>query len=429
MRFLLSRNKILFIDNVTIGIVLDNVASNTVFIRELQLILQSEGINFDCEDCHFRCFAHILNLGVQDILRELRLDDPEECEESDSDYSKDEDVVATNNDALNNPIKRIRALFLKLKRSEQSTNMLKSACTMTGTKFLSPKIDVCTRWNSTHDMLKVALLLKPALISLFQSNTAFHMYLLSEEEWCLCSEVQKFLKHFKTVSTVLGGDSYVSLPYVIVAFNMLLDKIENKMQTLNRTDKLFNAYQAGRDKLLKHYQKSNWIYCICLVLDPRHKIESFNATTWGKEMKDQSVKKFEDLYKNEYFIPSESSLNNDLRNSSTDDDDDIDMSAIYEKSVSDSNWRNELTKYYNTRRADKDVDILAWWSTHSKEYPCLAKMARDFLGTPATSVPAERLFSKAGLIIRKHRNQLTAESARSLICLNSWYMSNLHLSE
>lgn len=243
---------------MTIGIVLDNVASNTVFIRELQLILQNKGIDFDCKDCHFRYFAHILNLGVQDMLRELQLDDPEECEESDSDYSKDEDnVVTTNNDALNSPIKKIRAFFLKLKRSEQNTNMLKSACTMTGTKFLSPKIDVCTRWNSTHDMLKVALLLKPALIGLFQSNSAFHMYLLSEEEWRLCSEVQKFLKHFKTVSTVLGGDSYVSLPYVIVAFNMLLDKIKNKMQTLNRTDKLFNAYQAGQDKLLKHYHKSN----------------------------------------------------------------------------------------------------------------------------------------------------------------------------
>lgn len=111
-------------------------------------------------------------------------------------------------------------------------------------------------------------------------------------------------------------------------------------------------------------------------------------------MKDQSVKKFEDLYKNKYFTPSENSLNNDLRNSSTDDDDDIDMNAIYEKSVSDSDWRNELTKYYNTRRADKDVDILAWWSTHSREYPCLAKMARDFLGTPATSVPANDYFRK-----------------------------------
>lgn len=210
---------------------------------------------------------------------------------------------------------------------------------------------------------------------------------------------------------------------------MLLDKIENKMQILNHTDKLFNAYQAGREKLLKHYHKSNWIYCVCLVLDPRHKIESFNATTWGKEIKDQTIKKFEDLYKKIYFIPLENSLDNNLRNSSPDDydddDDNIDISAIYEKSVKNSDWRNELTKYYNTRRTDKNVDILAWWSTNSQEYPCLSKMARDFLGTPATSVPAERLFSKAGLIIRKHRSQLTAESARSLICLNSWYMSNI----
>lgn len=66
---------------LSIGIVLDNVTSNTVFIRELQLILQSEGIDFDCEDCDFRCFAHILNLGVQDMLHEIQLDDPEEYED------------------------------------------------------------------------------------------------------------------------------------------------------------------------------------------------------------------------------------------------------------------------------------------------------------------------------------------------------------
>jgi len=95
------------------------------------------------------------------------------------------------------------------------------------------------------------------------------------------------------------------------------------------------------------------------VLDPRHRIESFNATTWGKEMKDLSISKFEDTYKNKYFIPLESSQNHDLCNSSTDDDDGIDISAIYEKSVGNSDWINELIKYYNTRRADKDVDILA----------------------------------------------------------------------
>jgi len=44
------------------------------------------------------------------------------------DCSEDEDnVVTISNDALNNLIKKIKALFLKLKISEQNTNMLKSA--------------------------------------------------------------------------------------------------------------------------------------------------------------------------------------------------------------------------------------------------------------------------------------------------------------
>jgi len=80
---------------MTIDIIVDNVVSNTVFIRELQLILQNEDINFDCEDCHFRYFAHILNLEVQNMLRELQLDDSQEQEETNSDCCENEDNVTT----------------------------------------------------------------------------------------------------------------------------------------------------------------------------------------------------------------------------------------------------------------------------------------------------------------------------------------------
>ncbi|EZA56785.1 hypothetical protein X777_03224 [Ooceraea biroi] len=53
-------------------------------------------------------------------------------------------------------------------------------------------------------------------------------------------------------------------------------------------------------------------------------------------------------------------------------------------------------------------------------------MACDFLSIPATSVPAERLFSKAALFIRKHRNKLNDDSARSLLCLQSWLTCTLN---
>ena len=47
------------------GITVDNTASNTTFMHELQLLLEEEDIEFDEEDQHFRCMSHILNLGVQ----------------------------------------------------------------------------------------------------------------------------------------------------------------------------------------------------------------------------------------------------------------------------------------------------------------------------------------------------------------------------
>ena len=55
-----------------------------------------------------------------------------------------------------------------------------------------------------------------------------------------------------------------------------------------------------------------------------------------------------------------------------------------------------------------DLDVLAWWKARDHNQPAdpatgrpegmphMAKMAREFLGRPATSAGVERMFSKAG---------------------------------
>jgi hypothetical protein len=43
-----------------------------------------------------------------------------------------------------------------------------------------------------------------------------------------------------------------------------------------------------------------------------------------------------------------------------------------------------------------NTDPLEWWAANEINFPALIVMVRQYLGVPATSVSAERLFSLAG---------------------------------
>lgn len=418
------------------GITVDNASANTNFLEELQKIMLDKGYKFDAKDQHFRCFAHILNLGVQDILKllkgnvETEKEDDDDDEETDK-YDDDDDETIVNSP----PIIKLRRLFKKIKYSEQWQNKLKSCCEASNTKYLQVSLDISTRWNSTHDMISLGIKMKQAINALCNNNMQLSCFKISDSEWSMLELVQKYLKCFKYLSNTFSGDSYSTLPLVVIGFNILLDKLESLIMELdvkpNRTkdDETFIlAFTAGRDKMLKHYFKTNWVYAAALMLDPRHKLETFSMTTWGEELKENSYRKFEDIYSAKYApkIPMEE-ISKETNNS--DDDEDLDVGYLFKQTSTvgegEDFWKHELKKYLESDRATKEEDLLEWWKRNEKTFPHIARMARDILSISATSVPAERLFSKAGLVIRKHRNRLNAESARSLLCLNSWYTCSL----
>jgi hypothetical protein len=53
-------------------------------------------------------------------------------------------------------------------------------------------------------------------------------------------------------------------------------------------------------------------------------------------------------------------------------------------------------------------------------HPNLSKMAADFLFIPSTSVPNERVFSKAGDLVTKKRKRLSKNTIKITMLLNSW---------
>lgn len=138
--------------------------------------MNNEG--FDIEDQHFRCFPHIINLAVQDVLKLINVDIRQYHndiysyinEYNDSDEDKNENELSDDNinengsEIFSQIINNIRNTFKKIRRSEQLTIRLKLFCEAANIKFVKPMLDVKMRWDSSYGMLHTAIILKSAII-------------------------------------------------------------------------------------------------------------------------------------------------------------------------------------------------------------------------------------------------------------------------
>lgn len=81
---------------------------------------------------------------------------------------------------------------------------------------------------------------------------------------------------------------------------------------------------------------------------------------------------------------------------------------------------SEVTEYLQSPLEPKSMKPLVFWHANMTRYPTLAKMSRDYLAIPASSVPCECVFSKSTHLINKKRNNLASSTTRAVMCLNSW---------
>mgnify|MGYP001559935908 CR=1 FL=1 len=63
---------------------------------------------------------------------------------------------------------------------------------------------------------------------------------------------------------------------------------------------------------------------------------------------------------------------------------------------------------------------LKYWQSKKYQYPMIARMAKDHLAVPATSVDSELIFSVSGDIVTKKQNRLSPSTLRYLLCLRKW---------
>ncbi|UYV63756.1 hypothetical protein LAZ67_2005522 [Cordylochernes scorpioides] len=78
----------------------------------------------------------------------------------------------------------------------------------------------------------------------------------------------------------------------------------------------------------------------------------------------------------------------------------------------------QVDKYLDEPIIDRRMDPLVWWHERKTIFPDLFLLMQKRLCIPATSVPCERLFSKAGNICTQKRSCLTSSKISKILFLN-----------
>ncbi|CAG9839181.1 unnamed protein product [Diabrotica balteata] len=316
------------VENKILMVVSDNAANIKCAIKN------------DIKMKHFGCFAHTINLIVNDGL-------------------KDGEIIKILN--------KIKNTVSHFKKSSTATAKLldyqKNQGIGNPLKLLQ---DVSTRWNSTFYMLERFIHLEETVkaitaITNMDANNSLTMY-----EWNVIKQLCQILRPFEKVTKTISGEGYLTASLVIPLVNGLVS--------------VFNVFKE---------------------------------------------KTFERAVRN-VLIKLDNSIEERLENEETSGDPD-DIWAEFDKTASQYQPRGtttsraiiEMQRFMECDRLPRNEDPLKWWRENKYIFPHLAEVAQERLSVIATSVPCERLFSKAGLIISDKRSRLNHKKAKMLLFLNS----------
>ena len=350
-----------------VAIVTDNAANITAAVRQLQ---QSDGY---WAVKHLPCFAHTLNLVVQQAVQSI-------------------------ND-LKMKVKNIVTYFhqstVAAAKLEELQEQMKP-----NQRPLKLKNDVVTRWNSTLHMCQrmcevqeqlnatIAVLMNP-------------VECLTTEEWQALKEIMVVLKPFDAVTTEVSAEKAVTASKVIMLARGLITAC-NKIQPTLRND----LSKALMTKLLEGMQKrfsnmeSNVLLARATFLDPRFKKNGFVTESGYRNVK-ESVTAAISRQLSASSGDALSSAAPEISRSETsvvDVEDliwgDFDRSAAVEVrnlQASAISLVRQFVDEPNIRRRD---DPMAWWRGRLHVYRELVPLARKSFCVVATSVPSERVLLK-----------------------------------
>ncbi|XP_050875977.1 zinc finger BED domain-containing protein RICESLEEPER 2 [Lathyrus oleraceus] len=397
------------------------------------------GLMGDGECFQMRCSAHILNLVVNEGLKDKHLS-----------------------------VTSVRDAVRFVKSSPHRAAKFKECIEFAGiTCKKLVCLDVSTRWNATYLMLEAAEKFQLAFEKLEDEESSYREFFgkgnpPSNDDWDIARAFSVFLKLFYEATKTFSTSQNVSLHTCFHQVSAIY--CELKQATLNLNDffasvggdmmEKYNRYWGSPDKMNK------MIY-FGIILDPRYKLSYIEwafkdmygvGSKFGSDLVKsikENLQKLYDWYKQAYDQEHNSiqplgsggnNVSNDETNAFAARSSLMARADAFEQHLEEQDsidQQNELEVYNSSKcvKRDPNFDILVWWKRNSIEYPILSTMAKDILATPVSTVASESVFSTRGRVIETYRSSLTAEMAEALICTQNWlrpsftYFKDMNLME
>ncbi|XP_011407706.1 PREDICTED: zinc finger BED domain-containing protein 4-like [Amphimedon queenslandica] len=342
---------------------------------------------------HLPCFAYTLNLVVQDSLGA----EP----------------------GLSVIKEKCKAIVAHFHRSTKSSEKLRSTQQQLNMPELKLIQDVVTRWNSTYLMFERILSQHEAVTTTLCLLGKAAMCISTEEKESI-SEALVLLKPFLQATEEISGDKYISISIIIPLTKMLLKATSNGPNVPLRPLLV--------QELMRRFSQVEQRYTMAVstLLDPRFKKLAFADSA----AVDQAIRRL----KSEVIdLMSAVPANDELRN-----DDDTESASAGPPPTEDSLWASfdrkvcqasshrtdstdsfiEVKRYFEAKVIARKDNPLLWWKENGHQFPHVMKVAKKYLAIPRSSVPSERLFSKAGELISQRRSQLKPKNVDMILFLN-----------
>ncbi|KNF00496.1 hypothetical protein PSTG_06187 [Puccinia striiformis f. sp. tritici PST-78] len=471
------------------GIVSNNAKNNEVMVKELKKLKWSR---FKGAPQWIRCFAHILNLIAQAILRpfethkankdtnggsstntgddldhgeydnaeQIRLlphgdtspapedEDPSDTDslpqldDNDSDSLSEGDIENASDEgegdlytsaSCKQTLAKFRMVAKKLKYSPNSKAEFVKLCV--AKKCATPhniSRDVCTRWNSTSLQLSSIVRCQAAILE-WQRHKS--LGLERKYHLDLARDLAGVLNMFHEITLQISVAGSARLSNVVLFIDQITEHLSTIISNPVYPAALRNACRLGLKKTNKYYSLTDTspLYRIAILLHPSLRDKYFKLAKWEPEWIAEAIRLARNMWVSHYKPPpiTPSSSAPSSSKPITGMLAGLGVAAAAQGGDSSSDPLDLWLAGGPVLNGNAPVNPLKWWIQQKKlgnTYGGLVNMALDVLSCPATSVDVERAFSFGQDYVSSKRHRLAPHSVSRGMTV-AFYSKNKKIKE